>query len=463
MEELIIIVFVSSYTAIALEHPIKINKTASALLAGVICWTLFILSDPSTSVTESNSYTSFLEILKVELGEKFNALTSGELYREFVAFELSEHLSSIAQILFFLLGAMTIVELVDAHHGFKFITDRIKTKNPKVLLWIICWVTFFLSAVLDNLTTTIVMLSLVRKLIANKDMRLFFAGMIVIAANAGGAWTPIGDVTTTMLWIGGQVTTGNIMVTLFLPSVACMLVPLLYLNLTLKGTLGETNTHEGLVHDTTVRSGKLMLFLGVGALIFVPIFKTITHMPPYTGILLGLGVLWVVSELINPDLDEAVKKNYTVAGALTRIDVPSVLFFLGILLAVGALESMQVLHHLASWLDTSLGDQRIIVTLIGLLSAIVDNVPLVAASMGMYNMDVYYTDHMVWEYLAYCAGTGGSILIIGSAAGVAAMGIEKIDFIWYLKRISLLAMLGYFAGAIVYLIIQPYLAVHPPA
>lgn len=463
MEALIIIVFVIGYIAIALEHPIKINKTASALLAGVICWTLFILSDPSTSVTESNSYTSFLEILKVELGEKFNALTSGELYREFVAFELSEHLSSIAQILFFLLGAMTIVELVDAHHGFKFITDRIKTKNPKVLLWIICWVTFFLSAVLDNLTTTIVMLSLVRKLIANKDMRLFFAGMIVIAANAGGAWTPIGDVTTTMLWIGGQITTGNIMVTLFLPSVACMLVPLLYLNLTLKGTLGETNTHEGLVHDTTVRSGKLMLFLGVGALIFVPIFKTITHMPPYTGILLGLGVLWVVSELINPDLDEAVKKNYTVAGALTRIDVPSVLFFLGILLAVGALESMQVLHHLASWLDTSLGDQRIIVTLIGLLSAIVDNVPLVAASMGMYNMDVYYTDHMVWEYLAYCAGTGGSILIIGSAAGVAAMGIEKIDFIWYLKRISLLAMLGYFAGAIVYLIIQPYLAVHPPA
>lgn len=463
MEALIIIVFVLGYLAIALEHPIKINKTASALVAGVICWTLFILSDPSASVTESNSYLSFLEILKVELGDKFNALTSGELYRQFVAFELSEHLSGIAQILFFLMGAMTIVELVDAHHGFKFITDRIKTKNPKVLLWIICWVTFFLSAVLDNLTTTIVMISLIRKLIGNRDMRLFFAGMVVIAANAGGAWTPIGDVTTTMLWIGGQITTGNIMITLFLPSVACMLVPLIYLNFTLKGTLGEINTHEGLIHDTTVRSGKLMLFLGVGALIFVPIFKTITHMPPYTGILLGLGVLWIVSELINPDLDEAVKKNYTVAGALSRIDVPSVLFFLGILLAVGALESMQVLHHLASWLDKSIGDQRIIVTLIGLLSAVVDNVPLVAASMGMYSMDIFYTDHMVWEYLAYCAGTGGSILIIGSAAGVAAMGIEKIDFIWYLKRISLLAMLGYFAGAVVYLIIQPYLAVHPPA
>ncbi len=462
MEALVIIVFVIGYIAIALEHPIKINKTASALLAGVICWTLFVLSEPSAAVTESKSYASFLEILKVELGEKFNALSSGELYREFVTTELSHHLSGIAQILFFLMGAMTIVELVDAHHGFRFITDRIKTKNPKKLLWIICWVSFFLSAVLDNLTTTIVMLSLVRKLIPDKEMRLFFAGMIVIAANAGGAWTPIGDVTTTMLWIGGQISTGNIMVTLFLPSVACMLIPLIYLNFTLKGTLGDTTENDNKSHDNVVRSGNLMLILGVGALVFVPIFKTLTHMPPYTGILLGLGFLWVVSELINPELDEAVKKNYTVAGALARIDVPSVLFFLGILLAVGALESMQVLHHLASWLDHAIGDQRIIVTLIGLLSAIVDNVPLVAASMGMYNMDVYYQDHMVWEYLAYCAGTGGSILIIGSAAGVAAMGIEKIDFIWYLKKISLLALLGYTAGAIIYLIIQPYLAVHPP-
>ena len=464
MELLVIIVFVVGYLAIALEHPIKINKTASALLTGVICWTLFILSSPSDSVTESESYRSFVDILKLELGTKFDKLSLDEIYREFVSFELAEHLGGIAQILFFLMGAMTIVELVDAHHGFRFITDRISTKNPKVLLWIICWVTFFLSAVLDNLTTTIVMLSLVRKLIPDKNMRLFFAGMIVIAANAGGAWTPIGDVTTTMLWIGGQITTGNIMVTLFLPSVACMLVPLLYLNFTLKGTLGEHHPHhheKGHGHQE-VTSGKLMLIIGVGALIFVPIFRTIRHLPPYIGILLGLGILWVVSELINPDLDEAVKKNYTVAGALSRIDVPSVLFFLGILLAVGALESMQTLHHLASWLDQSVGDQRIIVTLIGLLSAIVDNVPLVAASMGMYSMDVFYTDHMVWEYLAYCAGTGGSILIIGSAAGVAAMGIEKIDFIWYLKRISLLAMLGYFAGAIVYLIIQPYLAVHPP-
>ncbi len=462
MELLIIVVFVIGYLAIALEHPIKINKTASALLTGVICWTLFILSSPSESVTVSESYKSFVEITKLELGEKFAALSATDLYHEFVNFSLAEHLSGIAQILFFLMGAMTIVELVDAHHGFRFITDRISTKNPKVLLWIICWVTFFLSSVLDNLTTTIVMLSLIRKLIPDKQMRLFFAGMIVIAANAGGAWTPIGDVTTTMLWIGGQISTGNIMVTLFLPSVACMLIPLLYLNFTLKGTLGDTHAHHG-KHDDVVSSGKLMLVLGVGALVFVPVFKTLTHMPPYIGILLGLGVLWVVSELINPDLDESLKKNYTVAGALSRIDVPSVLFFLGILLAVGALESMQVLHHLATWLDQSIGDQRIIVTLIGLLSAVVDNVPLVAASMGMYSMDIYYPDHLVWEYLAYCAGTGGSILIIGSAAGVAAMGIEKIDFIWYLKKISLLALLGYVAGAIIYLIIEPLLAVTPPA
>jgi Na+/H+ antiporter NhaD/arsenite permease-like protein len=462
MEALVIIVFVVGYLAIALEHPIKINKTASALLTGVLCWTLFVLSDPTASVTSSESYTSFLDVLKIELGEKFNALSSSELYREFVTFSLSEHLSGIAQILFFLMGAMTIVELVDAHHGFRFITDRINTKNPKTLLWIICWVTFFLSSVLDNLTTTIVMISLIRKLIPNREMRMFFVGMIVIAANAGGAWTPIGDVTTTMLWIGGQISTGNIMVTLFLPSVACMLIPLLVLNFTLKGTLGEAHEHESKDHVDEVTSGRLMLFLGIGALIFVPVFKTLTHMPPFMGMLLGLGVLWVVSELINPDLDDAVKKNYTAAGALSRIDVPSVLFFLGILMAVGALESMQALHQLAAWLDHSIGDQRIIVTLIGLMSAVIDNVPLVAASMGMYSMDVFYQDHMVWEYLAYCAGTGGSILIIGSAAGVAAMGIEKIDFIWYLKRISLLAMLGYFAGAIVYLIIQPYLAVHPP-
>jgi Na+/H+ antiporter NhaD/arsenite permease-like protein len=459
MEIIIVVVFILGYIAIALEHPIKINKTATAILTGVLCWTLFAVSTPTETLLASTNFKSFLDVLKIELGsEKFSLLGTNELFREFVLTELGHHLNQIAQILFFLMGAMTIVELVDAHHGFRFITDKITTKNAKTLLWIICWVTFFLSSILDNLTTAIVMVSLIRKLIPNKEMRLFFAGMIVIAANAGGAWTPIGDVTTTMLWIGGQISTFSIIKVLFVPSVLCMLVPLIYLNFTLKGTLGETHEHHHIKKQEMVSGGKLMLILGVGALVSVPVFKTFTHLPPYIGMLGGLGILWIVSELIHPDLDEAVKKNYTAAGALARIDVPSVLFFLGILLAVGALESMLTLHHFAEFLATSIGDNKIIITLIGLLSAVVDNVPLVAASMGMYSMDMYPTDHMIWEYLAYCAGTGGSILIIGSAAGVAVMGMEKVDFIWYVKRISLIALLGYFAGAFAYLLIQPFMA-----
>jgi Na+/H+ antiporter NhaD/arsenite permease-like protein len=424
MEVFVILVFVIGYLAIALEHPIKINKTATALLTGVLCWTIY-------------------------------ALTSDKP----VAGDLSHHLSQIAEILFFLLGAMTIVELVDAYQGFRLITDRIQTKNVVKLLWLICWVTFFLSSILDNLTTSIVMISLIRKLIPNKDMRMFFAGMIIIAANAGGAWTPIGDVTTTMLWIGGQISTVNIMTILFIPSVLCLLVPLLFLTFTLKGTLGESHntahlhTHGHGEEKEEIRGSTTMLILGVGALIFVPIFKTVTHLPPYIGMLLGLGVIWVVSELINPHADEATHKRYSASGALSRIDSSSVLFFLGILLAVGALESMNILHRFAEWLDHTVGSQSVIVTLIGMLSAVIDNVPLVAASMGMYSLDMYPMDNFIWEYLAYCAGTGGSILIIGSAAGVAVMGMEKIDFIWYLKRISLIAMLGYFAGCGAYLAI----------
>jgi len=419
MEVYVIVVFVVGYLAIALEHPIRVNKTASALLAGVFCWTLYALSG-----------------------------------HESVSEELSHHLSKIAEILFFLMGAMTIVELVDAYQGFRIITDRIQTKNPVKLLWLICWVTFFLSAILDNLTTSIVMVSLIRKLISNKDMRMFFAGMIVIAANAGGAWTPIGDVTTTMLWIGGQISTVNIMKILFIPSILCMLLPLIYLTFTLKGSLGDSDQAQALPNgegDAPPKGSTTMLALGVGALIFVPIFKTATHLPPYLGMLLGLGVLWVVSEMINPEADEAARKPLSAAGALSRIDSSSVLFFLGILLAVGALESMHILQHFAAWLDQTVGSQSVIVTLIGLLSAIIDNVPLVAASMGMYSLETYPMDSFIWEYLAYCAGTGGSILIIGSAAGVAVMGMEKIDFIWYLKRISLIAMIGYFAGAFAYL------------
>jgi Na+/H+ antiporter NhaD/arsenite permease-like protein len=439
MELFIILIFIVGYAAIALEHPIKINKTASALLTGVICWTLYAVF-----------YSENIE----HIGE-----------------QLKEHLGEISAILFFLMGAMTIVELVDAYQGFRLITDRITTKNPVKLLWVICSVTFVLSAILDNLTTSIVMVSLVRKLVPRREMRLIFVGMIVIAANAGGAWSPIGDVTTTMLWIGGQITTVNIIKTLILPSIVCMVIPLLYLQFTLKGDLGDADHYEssGPSHghghapahgNKKVKGSNVMLFLGVSGLISVPIFKTFTHLPPYMGMLLALGVLWVVSELINPDMDEVEKRPYTAAGALTRIDVPSVLFFLGILLAVGALESMEILHHFATWLDVTLKDNRIIITLIGILSSIVDNVPLVAASMGMYSMETYPADHMIWEYLAYCAGTGGSILIIGSAAGVAVMGMEKVDFIWYLKKISFLAAIGYFGGAIIYLLIYPYLAVH---
>ncbi len=447
MELLIIIIFVVGYLAIALEHPIKINKTASALVTAVVCWTIFTVSGSPETLLNSERYLHFIH----ELGDKAATLSAGELHLEYVVEQLGHHLNEIAQILFFLMGAMTIVELVDAHHGFKFITDRIKTKNPIALLWVVCIVAFFLSSVLDNLTTTIVMVSLIRKLIPDKEMRLFFAGMIVIAANAGGAWSPIGDVTTTMLWIGGQISAVSIMKSLIIPSIVCTLVPLLFLTFTMKGTLGDFK-EEGESSGSSVKTGNLMLVLGVGALISVPIFKTVTHLPPYMGMLLGLGILWVVSELINPDMDEAERKNYTASHALAKIDMPSVLFFLGILLAVGSLQSMGTLANFANYLNTTIGDNRIIITLIGVLSAIVDNVPLVAASMGMYSLETYPMDDFIWTYLAYCAGTGGSILIIGSAAGVAAMGMEKIEFGWYLKRISFLAALGYFAGAGVYLL-----------
>lgn len=449
MESIILLVFVAGYLLIALEHPVKINKTASALVTGVLCWTLFAISEPTARLLSSAHYQSFLSELQGKFSDLL-ILSKKEIHSEYVIESLNHHLGEVAQILFFLMGAMTIVELIDAHHGFRFITSRITTKNPIKLLWIICIVTFFLSAVLDNLTTTIVMISLIRKLIPNKEMRLFFAGMIIVAANAGGAWSPIGDVTTTMLWIGGQISAGKIITSLIIPSIVCMVVPLIYLSLTLKGDLGHT-TDNRTTTETHPGSGKLMLVLGVLALTGVPVFKTVTHLPPYLGMLLGLGVLWIVSELINPDLDEAVRKQYTAAHALGKIDMPSVLFFLGILLAVGALQSMSVLSNFSSWLDETLRDNRIIITLIGVLSSVVDNVPLVAASMGMYSLEVVPADSMTWHYLAYCAGTGGSLLVIGSAAGVAAMGMEKIEFIWYLKKITWLAALGYGAGALVYL------------
>lgn len=419
MYTLITLLFIAGYAAIAFEHPLKINKTASALLTGVVCWVVYIMGSDNVD------------------------LVSEQLY---------EHLGQISGILFFLLSAMAIVELIDAHDGFEVITNKITTRDKRKLLWIIGFVTFFLSAVLDNLTTTIVMVSLLRKLITDRRIRMFFIGIVVIAANAGGAWTPIGDVTTTMLWIGGQITSGNIMVKLFLPSMACLVVPLILLSFRIKGKIESATIDENRqTNHVTSFERKLILGLGIGALVFVPVFKTITHLPPFIGILFGLGVLWVVTEIIHKNKNEADKDVHSVVHALQKADTPSVLFFLGILVAIAALESTHLLTNLATYMDSTIGNINIIVISIGLLSAIIDNVPLVAATMGMYDMQTYPTDHYFWEFIAYCAGTGGSCLIIGSAAGVAAMGMEKIDFLWYVKKISLLALLGYFAGALIYM------------
>jgi Na+/H+ antiporter NhaD/arsenite permease-like protein len=419
---LITIIFIVGYAAIALEHPLKINKAATALLTGVLCWSVF-------------------------------ALFSGDKHH--VAELVTGHLGELAGILFFLLGAMTIVELIDAHDGFEIITSRIRTTNKRKLTWVLAFITFFLSAVLDNLTTAIVMVSLLRKLIDDRRERLVLAGLVIIAANAGGAWSPIGDVTTTMLWIGGQITTVNIILKTFLPSLVCLLVPLLIATFMVKGDVSSvpkntTNSAE------LSKERNLVFWLGLGCLLFVPVFKTVTNLQPYMGILFGLGLMWVITELIHSGKDEAEKGLLSVNHALRKVDTPSVLFFLGILLSVAALQSTGILSSIASSMDKNIGDIRIITIFIGFLSSIVDNVPLVAAAQGMYSLEQYPTDHYFWEFLAYCAGTGGSILVIGSAAGVAAMGIEKIEFIWYLKRISLLATAGYLAGAGVYLL-QHYL------
>lgn len=419
MVGLLIATFIVGYLGIAFEHSIKINKAAVALITGVLCWVFFILFTKEKEVITS---------------------------------DLIQHLGDVSQILFFLLGAMTIVELIDAHDGFEIITKRITTKNKRKLLWIIALLSFFLSAVLDNLTTAIVMISLIRKLIADKKDRLMFAGIIVIAANAGGAWSPIGDVTTTMLWIGGQITAANIIVKLIIPSLACLVVPLISMQFFLKGDVQAPLEEFADENPPNELHRNIVFFTGIGILLLVPVFKTLTHLPPFMGILLGLGLLWVIVEILHSDKDEQDRKYYTVSYALRKIDTPSILFFLGILLAIAALESTGLLHSLAQTMEEKIRNQNIIVLLIGLLSSIVDNVPLVAASMGMYNLQQYPTDHYFWEFLAYCTGTGGSILIIGSAAGVAIMGIEKIDFIWYLKRISLLALVGYFAGALVYIL-----------
>lgn len=421
MMTLVAVVFVLAYIAIALEHPIKINKSASALIAAGLMWTLYSFASPEGV--------------------------------HHVVEQLTEKLGETAAIVFFLIGAMTIVEVTDAHGGFEVITKRIKAQKLSSLLWIIGFITFFLSSILDNMTTTIVMVALMKKLLKDHHQRLFFAGIIVIAANAGGAWSPIGDVTTTMLWIGGQITTVAIMKGLIIPSLINLIVPVAVTSLFLKGNVvPPDHKHAENETATTEFEKTLMFFMGMGSLLFVPIFKSITHLPPYLGILFSLGLLWLVGELLHRKKSEEEKDHLTLSKALKRIDMASVAFFIGILLAVATLSANGMLPALAGMLDAKVGNQTIIVMLIGLASAVVDNIPLVAASMGMYPLSQYPADSFIWEFMAYCAGTGGSILIIGSAAGVAAMGLEKIEFFWYVRKISLLALIGYLAGAAAYVV-----------
>jgi Na+/H+ antiporter NhaD/arsenite permease-like protein len=497
---LLVALFVIGYLAIVFEHPLGLNKAASALLCGVACWTAYVVGAEAHVVNE----------------------------------QLFHHMGELSQILFFLLGAMTIVELIDAHDGFEIITSRIRTRNRRKLLLTIAVLSFFLSAVLDNLTTSIVMISLVRKLVSEDHDRMYYGGVVIIAANAGGAWSPIGDVTTTMLWVGGQVTTGQVVTQVFVPSVISVLVPLAWLGWRMKGevtrrglretgdvvttqaedhtslhlpgdaaavgrTLAQLNlrAHTGCAVLTLKRDGvtvaltarevlragdeldlagtadevaaglnlllngltprkttplerRVVFCAGVGVLLFVPVFKTITHLPPFMGILLGLGVLWTLTEVIHKKKTDEGKGALSVASALQRVDAMSVLFFLGILLAISALQSAGLLGDLARRMDETIGNVDLITMSIGMASSVVDNVPLVAAAQGMY-ATTFVPDHHFWLFLAFCAGTGGSILIIGSAAGIAVMGIQRITFGWYVRHMTLPALLGYAAGAVTYL------------
>ncbi len=444
---IMIILFIIGYACIALEHPLKVNKTATALLLGVLIWLIYILTGPS-----------IFDVTNFGGGwQAFQQANPGEKFSDFITkHELIEHLGDIAEILFYLMGAMTVVELIDSHGGFSIITDKIKTKNKVKLLWILSFITFFLSAMLDNLTTAIVMVALLRKLLPEKHDRWFFGGIVILAANAGGAWSPIGDVTTIMLWIGGNITTGAVITQCLIPSLISMVVPLIIVSFMEKGAIDESTRQ--MLDDNLIDIPKwrrnLIFAMGIAALVFVPIFKTLTHLKPYMGIMLGLSVLWITTEIIDRK-SESINGKLTITSVLSRIDLPSILFFLGILLAVAGLQSAGHLSMLAGGMDTAFnGNYYLIDMVIGALSSIVDNVPLVAGVMGMYDLSVFPPDSMLWVFLSYCAGTGGSLLIIGSAAGVAVMGMEKIDFIWYLKHITPYALLGYLAGAGCYILMD---------
>ena len=424
MITILILIFTLGYLAITLEHTININKSATALMTAVLCWTL-IISNASN--------------------------------KELIIEQLSHHLSSISEIVFFLLGAMTIVEIIDAHDGFQNITERIKPNHKTKLIWLIAVITFFLSAVLDNLTSTIVMMSILNKLIEDKKTKWLLLGLVIISSNAGGAFSPIGDVTTTMLWIGGQISPLNIMKQTFLASLVCMVVPTFIINYMIKGKIElRANVENSLNFNTNSFERNLIFYVGIGCLLFIPLFKTLTNLPPYMGMFLSLGIIWTLTELIHNKKHVNEKGILSVSHALRKIDTPSILFFFGILLSIASLEVVGVLPQMASTLNSSIGNLNLVAICIGLLSAVFDNVPLVAALQSMYSLNDYPQDHYFWELLAFTAGTGGSCLIIGSAAGVAVMGIEKIDFFWYLKKISWIALIGFIAGVATFLI-QHYL------
>ncbi|WP_315341502.1 sodium:proton antiporter NhaD [Hoylesella oralis] len=438
----IIVVFVVGYLFIALESMTKVNKAAIALLMFVFCWTLFMV-DP---------------------GSYISGFASQDLVNE-VSSVIERHLGSTSTTLFFLMGAMTIVEIVDQNGGFNFVRDTMKTKSKRALLWRIAFMTFFLSAILDNLTTSIVMIMVLRKLVEDHKDRLIYASIIIIAANSGGAFSPIGDVTTIMLWNSGVITAAGVIREIFIPSLISLIIPLLILQRSLRGQLDVQDVmmkSDYAVLDFSGRQRKIIFFLGVGGLIFVPIFKSITHLPPFVGILLVLGLLWATTEIfyrkVRREKDGMSKR---VSNLLSRIDMSTILFFLGILMAVSCLEEIGVLTTVGQWLnEASNGNHYVVTGIIGIISSIVDNVPLVAGCMGMYPLAPtgdMAVDGIFWQLLAYCAGVGGSILIIGSAAGVVVMGLEKITFGWYMKRVSWIALVGYLSGIFSYWVIRTFI------
>jgi len=452
MASLIILIFVIGYLSITLEHPLKLDKTVPALIMAALIWAVLAIGFHAGWFSVIDTHENV-----------FSFLTGGEEASHGFDNTLLHHLGKTAEILVFLIGAMTIVEIIDLHRGFEILKGAVNTKSKKKLLWIIGVLAFVLSAIIDNLTATIVLVTLLRKLIHNKEERLWYAAMVVIAANAGGAWSPIGDVTTTMLWIANKVTAMGLIKTVVIPSIICFIVPF-FIAGNLKVFKGEikVDTEEDVVAERLL-SSKTMLFLGLGMIVSVPVFKTITHLPPYLGMMLALGVVWLVSEYIHPEEEFTNERRhlYSAHKALSRIEISSILFFLGILMAVAGLESLVygvvngvdvgTLRYVAELLQGAIPNQDVVVILLGILSAVIDNVPLVAASIGMYDSP---TDSVLWHFIAYSAGTGGSMLIIGSAAGVAAMGMEKIDFIWYLKKVAWLAFAGFIVGAGVFLLLE---------